>query len=473
MRVPSRRFVRLIVISATLTLCAIGALAQSSATLSADDQKAIDEIAAKTLAATGAPSASIAIVKNGQIIFARAYGKASLEPAKPADPQMRYAIGSISKQFTATAILLLQQRGKLSLDDPVSKFVPNVTRAKEVTIRELLSQTSGYQDYWPQDYVPPDMLKPVTAEQILDRWARIPLDFEPGTKWQYSNTNFVLAGLIVQKASGMPFMRFLSENIFKPLKMSSVYDVNEEKLEQTDAQGYLRYALGPLRPAPKEGKGWLFAMAELAMTSSDLARWDISVMDQAVLKPASYRALETQVLLKNGVSSGYALGMFVRQRDGRRELEHDGEVSGFTAENVVFPDDRAAIVVLTNMDATSASSQIAEKIIPILFPDQDKDKSERLALARRIFEGLQHGQLDRSLLTANCSSYFGEQAVQDFAASLGPLGAPSEFTQIRHSLRGGMGFRAYSIKFAKGQVVRLTVRDMPDGKIEQLQVAAQ
>jgi len=114
---------------------------------------------------------------------------------------MRYSIGSISKQFTATAMLLLQEENKLSLDDKVAKFIPDLTRANEVTIRQLLSHTSGYQDYWPQDYVPPFMLQAITANRILDLWAHKPLDFDPGTKWQYSNTNFVIAGMIVEKVS--------------------------------------------------------------------------------------------------------------------------------------------------------------------------------------------------------------------------------------------------------------------------------
>src|SRR5271165_5556226 len=143
---------------------------------------------------------------------------------------MRYSIGSISKQFTAAAILMLAEEGKLSLDDPVSKYVSGLTRGNEVTIRELLSHTSGYQDYWPQDYVMPMMLQPVTAQKILATWARKPLDFDPGTRWQYSNTNFVIAGLIVEKASGMPLLRFLQEKVFTPLGMNSVANIDQEKL---------------------------------------------------------------------------------------------------------------------------------------------------------------------------------------------------------------------------------------------------
>ena len=157
----------------------------------------IDRIAAQVLEQTGVPSASVAVVQHGKLVYTHAYGNARLatpSPAIPATPEMRYSIGSISKQFTAAAILLLQEQGKLSLDDPVGKYIPGLTRGDEVTIRQILSHTSGYQDYWPEDYVMTTMLQPETAQQILDTWAKKPLDFEPGTQWQYSNTNFVIAG---------------------------------------------------------------------------------------------------------------------------------------------------------------------------------------------------------------------------------------------------------------------------------------
>ena len=440
--------------------------------LSAEDQKKIDEIATQTLASMGAPSASIAVVKNGQLVYAHAYGEADLETRTGARPEMQYCIGSISKQFTAAAILMLAEEHKLSLDDPVGKYVPNLTRGNEVTIREVLSMTSGYQDFWPQDYVMPNMLKPTTAQQILDGWARIPLDFEPGTKWQYSNTNYVIAGLIVEKASGMRLMDFLKKRIFTPLHMESAESMHVEKDDPKDPVGYLRYALGPPRPAPKEGKGWMFAAGELAMTASDLARWDVSMMDQKLLKPASYREMETEVRLKNGVGTRYGLGIGVAMQNNHRVLAHNGEVSGFVAENAVYPDDRAAIVVLTNLDASSAAGQILNKIRPLLFAVQDEQKEDRLQLARRVFAGLQQGKIDRSLFTFNCNSYFSDQALKDFAGNLGPLGEPEAFVETTHSLRGGMGFRAYTVTFRNGQKVRITLRDMPDGKIEQFQVAA-
>src|SRR2546430_10427328 len=170
---------------------------------------------------------------------------------------MRYSIGPISRRFTATAILLLQEQGKLSLDDKVGKYVPDLTRANEVTIRQLLSHTSGYQDYWPQDYVMPGMLQPTSAQKIMDAWARKPLDFEPGTKWQYSNTNYVIAGVIVEKVAGMPYLDFLQKRVFTPLQMTTVFNTDLSPLLPEDPSRYLRYAAGPSRPAPKEGRGWM------------------------------------------------------------------------------------------------------------------------------------------------------------------------------------------------------------------------
>src|SRR5260370_12176243 len=278
---------------AILILACCCAKANAQTQLSAEMQQKIDKVATDALAKSGVPSASVAVVKDGQIAYLHAYGNARLDPATPAKPEMRYSIGSISKQFTAAAILLLQEQGTLSLDDKVGKFIPSITRANEVTIRQLLSHTSGYQDYWPQDYVMPLMLQPVTAQKILDTWARKPLDFEPGAKWQYSNTNYVIAGLIVEKASGEPLLQFLQEKVFTPLNMKSVADTDKAKLGDTDPTGYLRFALGPPRPAPKEGSGWLCAAGELAMPAEDLAMRYISVINQKLMKPPAYHDFAT------------------------------------------------------------------------------------------------------------------------------------------------------------------------------------
>jgi len=464
------RFLFLFICLISLNISNKNVWAQSG--LSPDLRDKIDKAAQDVLNQTGVPSASVAVVKDGEIAYLQAYGSVRLEPKTAAKPEMRYSIGSISKQFTATAVLLLQEDGKLSLDDKVSKFLPNLNRANEVSIRQLLSHTSGYQDYWPQDYVPPFMLTPITSEKIMDLWARKPLDFDPGTKWQYSNTNYVIAGVIIEKVSGEPLLKFLQERIFTPLGMKSVANIDQEKLGDTDATGYMRYALGPLRVAPKEGKGWLFAAGELAMPAGDLARWDISIIQQKLLKPASYVELETEVRLKNGLGTQYGLGLDVTSQQDRRALMHGGEVSGFTTENMVFPDDRAAVVVLTNQDAARASGELARRVSAILFTVQDAATVAKTEQARKIFEGLQHGNIDRSLFTENANSYFDEQALKDFASGLTPLGAPVEFSQTREALRGGMTLRVYRVRFPQ-QFLRAWTYEMPDGKLEQYQVSTE
>src|ERR1700742_4036284 len=325
-------------------------VAQSA--LPAATASGIDAAAADVLKATGVPSASVAVVEGGKVAYLKAYGMARLEPPMPAEPGMQYSIGSISKQFTAAGGLVLQQDGKLKLDDPVGKYLPGLTRANEVTIRQVLSMTSGYQDFWPEDYVMTSMMKPVTPEQILDVWAKKPLDFEPGTEWQYSNTNYVIAGRIAEIAGGKPLMEQLQERIFRPLKMTGVFDSDASRLPATDPTGYYQHALGPLRPAPKEGQGWVFAAGELAMPAVDLALWNISMMNRTLLAPASYEEMFTEVKLKGGKGTGYGLGVEVGTRNGHRFIEHDGEVSGFVSENIIFPDDKTAITVLTNEDAS-------------------------------------------------------------------------------------------------------------------------
>jgi len=456
---------KFLLLLALLCLSAVPAV-RGQSTLSDEDKSKIDVAVNQVLASTKVPSASLAVVKDGHIAYLQAYGEARITPPMEATPQMQYPIGSISKQFTAAAILFLAQEGKLKLDDPVSKYLPDLTRANEVTIRMLLSHTSGYQDYWPEDYVMTSMMVPTTAQHILDVWAKRPLDFDPGTQWQYSNTNYVIAGSIVEKVSGTPLIDMLKKRIFVPLGMDNVYDTDASKLPATDPTGYERHALGPQRPSPLEGAGWMFAAGELAMPAHDLALWDISMLDRSLLSPASYTQMLTPVLLKNGTNTNYGLGVFVRQRDGRNIIEHSGEVSGFVSENLLFPDQHAAIIVLTNEMASGTASLVARRITPIVLglPGPAPTKEEARALA--IFNGLADGKIDRSQFTAYCNAYFSQQTLDDFATSLKPLGPPLTFKQTTEEGRGGMIFRSFTATFPDREL-KITTYEMPDGKLEQ------
>jgi CubicO group peptidase (beta-lactamase class C family) len=447
-----------------LVLFAAGGLA---AQLPSATAAKIDRIAAKALTDSGAPSISIAIVQDGKVAYEKAYGKARLDPVTDAKPEMRYCIGSVSKQFLAGAILMLVQDGKLSLNDRVSHYLPNLTRAGEITVGQLLTHTSGYQDYYPQDYVAPFMEKPVTAESILDQWARKPLDFEPGTRFQYSNTNYVVAGRIIEQVTGGPFFAFLAKRILQPLGMSSAIDLAQQTLGPSDAAGYTRFALGPPRPTRTEGRGWLYAAGELAMTAHDLALWDISLMEHKLLKPASLQVMTTPVRLRNGTPTNYALGVEVSDAGGHLKLAHGGAVSGFVSLNTVWPDQGAAVVVFANADGSSAPASITDQIAPILLAEADDPHAERaLRQARQIFDGLLNGKIDRGLLTSNANAYFTRQVLEDASASLKALGPPESLKQTSVILRGGMTYRHFDIKF-KDKSLRLRTLTVPGGKLEQ------
>jgi D-alanyl-D-alanine carboxypeptidase len=310
----------------------------------------------------------------------------------------------------------------------------------------------------------------VKPEGIMDRWARKPLDYEPGTKWQYSNTGYVIAGRIVEKVSGKPLFEFLQERIFTPLQMTTAQDFDREPLSAGNAGGNTSFALGPPRAAAVSGAGWLFGMGQLAMTAEDLARWNISIINQSLLSESSYRALETETLLANGVGTQYGLGVHVELGSQRRKIAHGGEVVGFTAENVIYPDDRTAIAVLVNQDASRATAQISDKLTALVFEQAQATDDAKTAQARAIFEGLQQGRFDRSLFTDNATHYFSDVAIADFKASLAPLGAPTQFEQMRSWLRGGMTGRSYEAKFAD-RTLRVWTYEMPDGQLEQFQVA--
>jgi D-alanyl-D-alanine carboxypeptidase len=466
-----KRFERLVTCGILLLSLSATAYAQTVDALDPALKARVDRIATQVLEQTGVPSASVAVVQHGKVVYTHAYGFAHLAsgsaPAVPATPEMRYSIGSISKQFTAAAILMLQEEGKLTLDDAVGKYVPGLTEGDKVTIRQILSHTSGYQDYWPEDYVMTPMLKPESAQQIIDTWAKKPLDFEPGTKWQYSNTNFVIAGKIVETITGAPLMDMLVSRIFRPLGMKSVWNSDEAKLTSVDATAYYRHALGPLRVAPKEGRGWMFAAGELAMTAHDLALWDESLIAQTVLKPESYKQMFTEVKLKDGKGTHYGLGVFVMDRNGHRSIEHSGEVSGFVSDNEVLVEDGVAVAVLTNQDAVGAASTITRLAAPAVL-NEPLTAPEQQAI--EIYHGLQQGRIDRALLAPNLNDYFTPEAMADFQTSLAPLGEPLSFHQSSEQLRGGMTFRAFQIDYP-GKRLRLTTYTYPDGKLEQYLIA--
>jgi CubicO group peptidase (beta-lactamase class C family) len=432
-----------------------------------EESAKVDAIVARALESSGVPSASVAVVRDGRIAFAKAYGTQS--PAiTVARSDAPYQIASVSKQFTAAALLLLEDQGRLSLDDKVAKYLPGISGGDRITLRQLLSHTSGLRDYWPQDFSFPAMAKPVTPQQIVDRWAKAPLDFEPGTQWQYSNTGYVVAGMIAEKVSGQPLLAFLRHHVFAPLGIRAISQ--DRAIGRDYPVGYRRAALGPVRVETPAAPGWLYAAGELAMSAPDLARWDIARIERALLPAEDWEEQEKPVRLADGSPTGYGLGVSVATRNGERRVEHGGEAVGFLSENIVWPERKAAIVVLVNAWFGNAQGEIAEGIEQILAPAAAA--ADETAAARDLFDQLRTGRLDRSRLTDNANYYFTDAVLKDYRESLAPLGEPQAFVMTgRPRLRGGFVNRSFTVDYA-GRKLRISTYAEPgdSGRWEQFLV---
>ncbi|MCA1652622.1 MAG: beta-lactamase family protein, partial [Sphingomonadales bacterium] len=369
---------------------------------------------------------------------------------------MPYQIASNSKQFTAMGLILLADEGKLSLDDHVSKYLPEISGGETITIRQLLSHTSGLQDFWRQDYMFETMTRPTAPQGIVDRWAKKPLDYAPGTRWQYSNTGYVVAGLILEKVAGEPLMTFLGRRIFTPLGMHPI-DIDDSNTPAFPT-GYHRYALGPVRVATPPARGWLWAAGELSMTAGDLARWDIARLDRAVLPARDWTMQEQLVILTDGTSSGYGLGVFNHLQRDRRVIDHGGESVGFVSQNTVYPDSRSAIVVLTNADFSGTPEALTEGIEKIVLdaPQTERvSEGDRLADVRALYKALVNGAPDRSTLTSNLGAYFDPTTLGDYRASLSALGTPTIAMPKPPRLRGGFVNRNYTLRYPGGRELTL------------------
>lgn len=461
--------------------------------LSRAERAQLDDTLQQVVTKSAVPSASIGVSHLGSVVYARAFGDAVLpqsgvgangQPtqAVAAKTSMAYPIGSISKQFTAACILLLQEQGKLRLDDPVARWFPTLTRANEVTVRNLLTHTSGYSDYAPQDYTIPAWTHPTDPGKLVTLWASKPLDFDPGTRWQYSNTNFELAALIVERASGQRFHDFLWQNVIEPLKLQGVLDLDVDR-DRLQVRGYEQHALGPMRPAILEAPGWYFGDAQLAMPVTTLLAWDESIVHRTLLKPESYAAMETEFRLNNGTGSGYGLGVFVKTTpEGKTVLSHSGEVGGFVSNNVISLSDDVCYAALTNEEA-GVASQLTRAMRPILLPWSVSPKpfakptvsieAKPSAIVRQVqaqanamLTGLQHGEVDASRLTGDMRFYFTPQTLADYASSLAPLGPVQAVRQTGEALRGGMTFRRFDVVFPS-QTLSLSTYTTADGKLEQ------
>jgi CubicO group peptidase (beta-lactamase class C family) len=447
---------------------------QPAAPPTAFDLKEIDAYVAGQLPAKGFVGLSVAIMRDGKIIFAKGYGKRSLEPSLPVELDTPFAVGSITKQFACACVLLLAEDGKLSVKDPVAKYYPALTRAKDITLYDLMSHVSGYPDYYPLDFVDRRMLKPLPVDGVIAEYAGGKLDFEPGSRWSYSNTGFMILGRVVEKVSGIPFEKFVERRILRPAGMNHSYFEPPPTVAGL-ANGYTSFALGNPEPATLEAAGWIYTAGGLYASASDLARWDLALTTGKILKPDSYRLMTTARGLSSGKTAGYGCGLAVAQQDGETVLSHGGAVSGFLAFNTAIPRTKSAVVVLANTDYVSPSS-IHKKIVELLLKDQTEREgaavpkingppAKEAALA--FLHQMQAGTVDRPKLGDEFSWYLNDERVKAGGSRLQALGEPEKVEVVSTAERGGMEVARVRFTFKTAVVVGSLYRT-PDGKIQQL-----
>ena len=253
-----------------------GAAAATDA-LTAAQTAAIDAIAATVIERKATPSVAIGVAKNGRLVFAKAYGYRNLDDRVPADADTLYGIGSNTKQFTAAAIMMLRDQGKIDVDAPVSRYLPGIPHGDEVKVRNLLTHTGGYAEYTELPDI--DLLgaRPATNEEIIDSVVARPLGFKPGTKWQYSNTGYVILSRMIERVSGMRYEDFLSTKIFTPLGMTRTRIGDETVVETDRATGYSRFAMGEQEHEDHLDYSWFSGAGAIESTLADLEKWNNAI----------------------------------------------------------------------------------------------------------------------------------------------------------------------------------------------------
>jgi len=431
------------------------------------DLPAINRFLASNLEIKEQVGLSIAIVRNGELEFAKSYGKKSLEHGEAVQTNTLFAIGSVTKQFTCACLLLLAQEGILSVHDKVAKYFPDLTRAADITLLDLMNHTSGYPDYYPLDFVVRSMQEPISADELLRQYAGGKLDFEPGTRYSYSNTGYILLGRIIEKASGEEFGTFLTRRILKPLELhNTVYE--PDPTDPRLARGYLTFALSKPEYTRPEGKGWIGAAGGLYSTPTDLAKWNMALIQGKVLKPEFYQLMTSPRKLSTGKISYYGCGLAVAPREGRQVLTHSGGVSGFVSWNGVIPSTQSALIMTCNRDGGLGT--LPNQLFSLLLKEPSNVPKINAPISsetvKKIFADFQAARIDRKAFSEEFNHYLTDEKVAGAASRLKSFGKIQRTETISSNERGGMEVTMTRLIFKNGNLKAQMYRQ-PDGTIEQ------
>jgi CubicO group peptidase (beta-lactamase class C family) len=351
------------------------AQAQTSTSGTEEISGKVDAYVAAEMRAEKIPGLALAIVRDGKTIKSLGYGLANLELDVPVKPETIFQTGSVGKQFTATAVMMLVEDGKIRLDDPIGRYLSGApARWKNITVRNLLTHTSGIHDYETESLKKKgaafiNLRNDYTEDELFKKFSGLPLDFPPGSKWSYSNSGYVLLGILIHKVTGQFYGDVLQERIFRPLGMSYTRIISEADIIPNRAAGY-RLVNGGIK-----NQEWVSPMlnttADGALYTNivDMARWDAALYTEKLLKKGSLDQMWTAVCLNDGKTADYGFGWDVTSVNGHRLIEHGGAWQGFTAQISRYVDDKFTVIVLTNLDSEhSQPDKVAHDVAAIYNP---------------------------------------------------------------------------------------------------------
>ncbi len=419
------------------------------------------------------PGLSLAVVRDGTVIKAKGYGLANVELGVPATADTVYEIGSITKQFTATAIMMLVEEGKIGLDEKIPAYLSGLPDAwKEVTVRQLLTHTSGIKGYTNVPGFEKLTLVPASKEEVIKVVAAAPLEFPSGDRWNYSNTGYFLLGMIIEKASGKSYADFLKDCIFTPLQMTSTQVNDLHTIIAHRASGY-EWKDNMLRNADFISMTWPFAAGGIVSTVKDLSKWDAALYTNRLLKPDSLSQMWTRVRLNNGTTSDYGFGWFLDKVKGHTHVYHSGGIPGFTSHITRYPDDQLTVIVLTNqMGNTSRIGEaVAGLYLPAVAPVTYKPVEDKEPLVtaqiRRIMEQSAAGDLDKDLFTPDLFTITTTQLKQGMREGLRRLGPVKSVVLVERQAVGANREYRYRVEY-KDEVFLASCTFNKEGKIAQM-----
>lgn len=447
------------------------------------DARPIDTHAAKRIDAdveailqrTGTPGATILIAKHGHIMYRHAYGVGDREDRRPATMETEYEIGSITKQFTAAAILQLLEAGKLHLDDKLSTYLPRSPHASELTLRQLLSHTSGIPEYLDAVQAAKAIDTPASFDKLMSYIAGKSLDFPPGSRWSYSNTGYILAGHVIEVVSHETYWHYVQTHLLDRAGMTHTYTVTEEQKLPNMAIGYDRDG-GQIKTARKIAASVGWAAGFLVSTVDDLEKWNSALRSGKIVTPSNYALMSTSVKTSQG-SAGYGLGLFVDSIDGQPRVGHTGGSLGFTTANEYFPRQGVQIIAFTNFadnpePGETITTAIFEDINPAIAvtamrPSSGEDPAVT-ATTKAYFAQLQAGDQDSPYLAAKLNQKMKAGLAKRLADEFKGYGQPTAFVFKGTHVDAGVSFFDYVIRFGPGSLLEFGVALDKTGKIESL-----